>query len=138
VAMIDINWKPSTRELRQFAGLWVIFFGALAGMAFYKTGLDGSAKWLGLVSVVIGLPGLAVPVLMKPIYLTWMALAFPIGWTVSHVMLGAIFYLVISPIGLLLRLFGYDPMERKFDREAKTYWIEHRTGDNASSYFRQF
>ena len=44
----------------------------------------------------------------------------------------------IVVIGLLVRLFGYDPMQRKLEPEAKTYWLEHRTGGNPSSYFRQF
>ena len=66
-----------------------------------------------------------------------MVAAFPIGWTVSHLLLGSIFYLVITPIGLLLRALGHDPMERKFDREAKTYWIEHERAETAR-YFRMY
>jgi hypothetical protein len=67
-----------------------------------------------------------------------MVLAFPIGWTVSHLLLGSIFYGVITPIGLLLRASGHDPMMRKFDRNASSYWIDHRTGGDPTSYLRQF
>jgi hypothetical protein len=136
--MIDINWKPSKRELRQFAGMWLVFFGALGSFFLYKAGVDGAGKWLCLLAVAFGLPGLMLPSIMRPIYIVWMALAFPIGWTVSHLLLGAIFYLIITPIGLTLRLFGHDPMERKLDTERASYWIEHRTGDDPSTYFRQF
>jgi len=135
--MIDINWHPERRELRQFAGLWLGFFGLIGGWTLYRGGADAAWPWLAGAAVV-GFPGLLLPALMRPIYVAWMALAFPIGWTVSHLLLGAIFYLVVTPIGLLVRLFGNDPMERHYDPEAASYWVEHRTGDDKSRYFRQF
>ncbi len=136
--MLDINWRPSTRELRQFAGLWLGVFGLFGGWMLYQSGDAGHGRWVLLAAVGLGLPGLLVPGIMRPIYVTWMVLAFPIGWTVSHLLLGFIFYGVITPIGLLVRLFGHDPMTRGFDPEAPSYWAEHRTGDDAASYLRQF
>ena len=136
--MIDVNWKPGKRELRQFAAMWIVFFGLIGAVAFYRGGWDGTASSWWLATAIVGLPGLAIPGLLRPVYLLWMLLAFPIGWTISHLSLAAIFYLIITPIGLVMRLFGHDPMERKFEPDAATYWIEHRTGDNPSTYFRQF
>ena len=63
---------------------------------------------------------------------------YPIGWTVSHLALAVVYYLVVTPIGLLMRLFGRDPMRRKFDPSATTYWQPHESPDEPERYFRQF
>jgi len=138
MAVLEINWKPSSKELRQFAGLWLGFFAALGGYFYYHDPASSVARVVLAAALLVGVPGLVVPAMMRPIYVTWMIAAFPIGWTVSHLLLGTIFYLVITPIGLLLRLLGHDPMNRRFDREATTYWNEHVTGKDPSRYFRQF
>ena len=79
-----------------------------------------------------------VPPLRRSVYLGWLYAAYPIGFVVSHVILGAIYYLVFTPIGLLLRAAGKDPMQRAFDRNAKTYWVEHDPHADARRYLRQF
>jgi hypothetical protein len=86
---------------------------------------------------VIGVAGLINPSWVKPVFLLWMGLAYPIGWTVSHLMLAVILYLVITPVGLVMRLCGYDPMERRFDRSATSYWVAHNPGGDTRRYFRQ-
>jgi hypothetical protein len=67
-----------------------------------------------------------------------MLAALPIGWTISHLVLGAVYYLVLTPIGLVMRLLGRDPMQRRFDRSAKSYWIERTPRTDPSRHFRQF
>ncbi|HEU4365360.1 MAG TPA: SxtJ family membrane protein, partial [Candidatus Krumholzibacteria bacterium] len=76
--------------------------------------------------------------LRMPLYLAWMRVFFPLGWVVSHAILIVIYYAVLTPIGLVLRLVGYDPMRRRFDRGASTYWAEHRSDDDLSQYFRRY
>jgi hypothetical protein len=138
MAMIDINWNPGKRELRQFAGMWLVFFGAIGGYLYWNSGAEGWGPIFATVAGVIGLPGLAIPQLMKPIYVVWMAAAFPIGWTISHLLLGLIYYGLVTPIGLAMRLFGYDPMKRKFEPEARSYWTEHQSDADTSRYFRMY
>jgi hypothetical protein len=79
-----------------------------------------------------------VPAVARWLWIVWMCAAFPIGWTVSHVLMGVIYYLVVTPIGWLLRLAGRDSMGRTFDRAASTYWVPHRPPESTDSYFRQF
>jgi hypothetical protein len=64
--------------------------------------------------------------------------AYPIGWVVSHVLLALIYFGVLTPIGRIMAVCGYDPMERRFDRAASSYWIEREPNRDASRYFRQF
>ena len=138
MAILDIDWNPDRKQLRQFAAIWLVFFCAVAAYLHLRTSYGWLSPYLGTMAVVIGVAGLAVPALIKPVYVGWMAAAFPIGWTISHLLLGSIFYLLITPIGLCLRLVGYDPMHRKFEPDAETYWVEHHTGGDSSRYFRQF
>jgi hypothetical protein len=137
MAMLEVNWNPGRRELRQFAGMWLLFFGAIGAWLWYRHG--GGAWSTGLLSAagLIGIPGLLFPGIMRPIYVGWMMAAFPIGWTISHLLLGAIFYGVVTPIGLALRIFGHDPMHRTFDPEKDSYWVEHEPAETAR-YFRTY
>ncbi len=90
------------------------------------------------VVAAVGIGGYFLPRAMKPIYVTWMALAMPIGWVVSHLLLLGVYYVVLTPIGLLMRLFGYDPMQRQFDRTATTYWTPHDPETEAARYLKQY
>jgi hypothetical protein len=98
--------------------------------------LLASVIWgLGLVMAVLGM---AVPAVGSALFRGWMAAGLPIGWTISHLILGVAYYLVLTPIGLLMRLLGHDPMSRRFDADAETYWEPHETPKQTSRYFRQF
>jgi hypothetical protein len=88
----------------------------------------------GLVAVVVWI----APAAGKKLYVGWMLAAQPIGWTISHLVLAAVYYLVLTPIGLLMRLFGRDPMQRHFDRSATSYWVKRPTEADPSRHFRQF
>lgn len=90
------------------------------------------------IGVVGGLGIFASPKLGKSIYTSWMYAALPLGWTFSHVFLGIVFFLVMAPIGFILRATGNDPMERAFDRTATSYWKPHEQAADPARYFRQF
>jgi hypothetical protein len=139
MAMLEINWQPSRRELRQFAGIWFPACFALVGFwAFRKTGALPLAGAIWGAGAAASLVAFFVPAVARWLWIVWMCAAFPIGWTVSHVLMGVIYYLVVTPIGWLLRLAGRDSMGRKFDRAAATYWAPHRPPETTDSYFRQF
>ena len=97
-----------------------------------------AASVLWIAGPVVAAIYYGLPVIRKPVYLAWVYAAFPIGWTVSHLLLAVVYYLVLTPIGLALRLFGRDIVSRRFDRSATTHWIERRPVDDRTRYFRQF
>jgi hypothetical protein len=139
MALIEVNWAPSPRELRQFAGIWFPAFWALVGGLFwYHSGSLAVPAVMWGVALAVGLAGLISPALIRPIYVAWMLAAYPVGWVVSHLMLATIYFVVMAPVGLVMRLFGYDPMKRDFDRSARTYWVPHDPGGDTARYFRQF
>jgi hypothetical protein len=109
-------WKGRTVDNAQLAVLAVVVaVGVLGGVAIF------ASRDLG-----------------RGLYRGWMFAALPIGWTISHVILGIVFYLVMTPIGLIMRVLGNDPMTRRPDPAAQTYWIAHQQQKDLKRYFRQF
>lgn len=124
--------------LRQFSGLWLGFFGVMAlWQAFVR-----ERVWLGLVlSVVacgVGLAGLAWPRLVRPIFVGWMILAFPIGWTLSHVLFGLLFFGVFTSLSLFFRMTGRDALQLQKPEARESYWQPKPAAASVRQYFRQF
>jgi len=90
------------------------------------------------VSAVIGIAGLLQPHWIKPIYVVWMTLVFPIGWLVSHLCMAVVYYGVVTPIGVFKRNWSGDPMQRQLDRNCESYWQPRPPAKPSDSYFRQF
>jgi len=138
MAVIEINRNPSRRDLTVFglllalvvagAGAWLRWWAGL-GTAAAVTWIVGGAFWLTYV---------AVPPLRRPLYVGWIVAFYPLGWVLSHVALAVVYYLVLTPIGLIRRKVGGDPLRRRFDRSATTYWIERDEPPDPSSYLRPF
>jgi len=143
MALVDINWNPSPRELRVFAVLQLAFFSFVAWLVHQRLGASGWAVngWAGAIflgSAAAAAVGWFRPGWLRVMYVVWMAAVFPIGLVVSHVLMAAVFYLVVTPIGLIMAVLGRDPMQRKFDRDAKTYWQPRAQPKGKRGYFRQF
>jgi hypothetical protein len=136
--MIRINTHPSRRQLRQFGLIWLIFFGAIGAWTWYRGGAAGLVAALAGLAVIVPVVGWMVPKFMRIVYLAMSYAAWPIGFVVSHVILAIVYYLVITPIGLFNRLRGYDPMHRRFDPAAETYWIPRQPVTDIARYYRQF
>jgi len=137
--MISINWHPTDRELRQFSGVWFPAFWLIVGlMVGFRTG------WWQLVfpawtaAAVLAAIGLLRPQLVRPIFVGWMVAAWPIGWVMSHLLLAGVYYLLITPLGLVMRLAGRDKLEMRRDHQATTYWTPRPPTPKVSRYFRQF
>jgi hypothetical protein len=72
------------------------------------------------------------------LYVGLSLLAFPIGFVLSYVILGALYFLVIGPIALGFRLLGRDSLQRRYDPEAATYWAAASPPRDKESYFHQY
>ena len=81
---------------------------------------------------------LVYPPANRPLFVGLSLLAYPIGFVLSHVILAALFFLLIAPIALLFRLRGRDLMQRRYDPGAPSYWAAARPTPPPSRYFRQF
>jgi len=133
----DLPLKPSPRMLRQFAGLWTFFFAALSAWHGLAHGETRLAAVLIALALTIGPVGIAWPDAVRPIFITWMVLAFPIGWLVSRVVLVTLFLLII-PAALLFRLTGRDPLMLRRSAGKSSYWTPKAAPPDVRSYLRQF
>ncbi len=138
MALVDINWNPSPKELRVFGVLQLVFFGAVAAISRRHFESAAPATVIVAASLAAACVALAAPRAIRPLYVAWMAAVWPIGWTVSHLVMACLFYLVFTPIGLIMRACGRDPLRRKFDRTAESYWCDREPTRGSSRYFRQF
>jgi RsiW-degrading membrane proteinase PrsW (M82 family) len=134
----DIQFNPSEKTLRQFAGLCLVIFGALAIIDVQFRNRPTAALVEGALAVGLGPLGLIAPRALKPVWIVWMVVAFPLGWLVSTVFLGVLFYGVFAPIGLAFRFAGRDALAlKRADPNRQSYWTSRTEPRDARQYFRQ-
>jgi hypothetical protein len=133
----DIPFNPTVRTLRQFAVLWVIFFAAMALWQWFRHDHRVLAGALAALTLV-GFWGCLRPGDLRPIFVGWMVLVFPIGWTVSLLALATLFFVAFTPISLLFRLTGRDFLRLRRDSAAETYWEPMKLTTDPKSYLNQF
>lgn len=115
------------REVRNFGILFAVVGLLLAAWLLYR-GSDAWV-WTAAAGALFLLAGFFAYPVLRPLYRGWMVFAFVLGWINTRVILGLFFYLILTPIGLVMRLFGRDPMHRKLDRSASTYWVRRPAGE---------
>jgi hypothetical protein len=134
--LIDPRKKVTDKQLRWFAGLWFPAFCGVVFLAMSRRGAQTAALSVVVAGGVLSVAGLIAPRFIRPVYGALMWITFPLGWVMSHVLLRVAYYGVITPVGALVRLFR-DPLERRFDRSADSYWVPHEPSKRGR-YFRQF
>jgi len=138
MSLVVVNKNPSPRELKWFGVIVVAFGGLVSGMLYLKFRWP-VASWIPVGgAIAVAAVYYAVPAARRPIYLAWMYAFLPVGMVMSFLLLAAIYFLVFTPIGLVMRLVGRDRVPRQFDRQATTYWVKRPPARPPESYFRQF
>jgi len=129
--------KSGRKELRKFGLTMGIFLGLLGGLSWWRA--NDYYSYLFIFSIAFLLFGLAVPMLLKPIHKIWMTLAILMGWLMTRVILSVLFYLVVTPVGLLARLLGKDFCGLELRSNTDSYW-RPREGikKHKSDYEKQF
>ena len=129
--------KESKRDLRKF--------GLTVGIAFLVVSVilllfdKSSYVYFGIIGGVLILFGVLFPAILKPLNKMWMTLALLLGWFMSRVILAILFYLVLTPIGIIAKLFGKRFLNLKIDNKTLSYWDKREVrSPKITEYDRQF
>jgi hypothetical protein len=109
---------------RGFGFVFAGFFAIVAILRWWKG--HGSAEWFAAAALAMLLIALVRPSLLAPFNRLWTKLALVLSKVMNPVIMGILFFLVVAPIGLLMRLFGKRPLALDLDPAAKSYWIERQ------------
>ena len=130
------NIKGEKSDLRKFGITVGIILMIIAGFLFWKE--KESFQILLTFGVTLCILGIAIPFILKPIYWVWMIFATILGWIMTRVILSLLFYMILTPIGLISRLFGKQFLELKWNKTDSTYWNYRSKRLNRESYEKQF
>jgi hypothetical protein len=120
-------------------------FGLVFSVLFAFLGLGPLTRgrpvrgWALVVAAAFLLAALALPRMLAPLNRVWLRCGLVLHACISPVIMGLVFYTTVTPIGLVRRLLGKDPLRLRWDRDAVTYWIERNPPGPASDTMpRQF
>lgn len=131
------NIKSGTKELKNFGLTMAIVLG-LIGLFLWWQARPSAIYFLATAVLFFG-PALCCPKILWPFQKIWMSLAVILGWLMSRVILIVLFYLVTTPIGLILKISGKDLLDLKIEKNKNSYWVSRKAASKAKeSYRKQF
>jgi Saxitoxin biosynthesis operon protein SxtJ len=134
---VILNTNPTRRDLQVFGFVLPLVAAVLGLLVAFRFDAPGVARVMWAAGAVLTLSYVAIPAWRRPLFVGWMYATYPIGWVLSHVMLLVVFFLVIVPFGLVIRLARRDLLRRRFDRSAPSYWTRREPVSDVRRYFRQ-
>ena len=111
-----------SKAIRNFSITFLVVLSAIGGLLLYKGRASGYAFVGG--GVLFFLLRLWAPGVLRGVYRMWMGLAVVLGYFISRIILSILFYFVLAPIGLAMRLMGKDILNQKWDKHADSYWMK--------------
>jgi hypothetical protein len=130
------NIKSEKNDLRKFGITIGIVLLIITGFLFWKE--NESFQIFLTIGVVLCVLGIGLPVILKPIYWIWMIFATILGWIMTRVILSLLFYVILTPIGLILRMFGKQFLELKYNNNLNTYWNYRESQTQYNNFEKQF
>lgn len=131
------NIKASKKDLRSFGVMIGAIFLLIAVFSSYKD-KESFRIFLYIAGSFIGL-GLLIPILLKPLYIIWMTFAAILGWIMTRLILTLLFYVIITPIGIMLKVIGKDVLEIKKQAVKESYWNQRDINlEKNQNYEKQF
>lgn len=139
--MVEINWKPDAKALRGFGWAMLIGFGIIGALKLAGWPLEQNMIFANIcfgIALIAGGSGLAGSKVALPFYYVWMAIGWVMGNIMTRILFAIFYYLLITPMGLIMRLFGRDKLLLRKKPDATTYWQDHRKYDHERDYQRQY
>ncbi len=102
----------------------IVFFIVFLIIALYPLTYNGEIRvWLAITALIFLLLGLLNSKILSPLNKLWFKFGIFLGKIISPLIMGIIFFIVVTPIGLIMRLFGKDVLNLKYNKN-HSYWIE--------------
>ena len=139
----EVNWNPDRPARRKFAVSLIIGFPTIAvvflAVAYLKHhSLNHFFLWLGVVGLAAGIILWLLPQIAKPFYLVWYFIACCMGFVIGNLLFALFFYLIFTPLGLILRLRKNPGITKGFDKQRSSYWHDAEKPVDLKRYYRQF
>ncbi|MFC1804521.1 SxtJ family membrane protein [Candidatus Omnitrophota bacterium] len=129
--------KEGKNTLERFALVLFIGFSLFGLILFLRGKTVFYIPWL--MAIVVILAGFLCPLRLNHLYKFWMQIASRIGWLNTRLILFMIYYLMFTPVGLMMRIFGMDFLDTKIDRSKASYWRKSEEKEfRKQNYERQF
>ena len=132
---LPFETNPSPRILRQFSAAWLGFFLLLAADKTWRHANPTAGAVLGAIAA-LGILGLVKPKTIRPLFIAASAVTFPIGWVISLVMLAIMFYAIVTPVALFMRLRGRDALQLR-NKNQESFWIARGDPPPPEQYLKQ-
>ncbi|MDD5327725.1 MAG: hypothetical protein PHY02_07925 [Phycisphaerae bacterium] len=139
MSLVEINWNPNRKDLRGFAIAALVASAVVSLLLYVFKGL--AVQWgviIFAVGFIVFLSSFICPKITRMVYLGLILVTFPIGYVISFILLATFYFLLLMPLGLFFRLIGRDALCRKFDLNAKSYWLSRQSPKKLDRYFHQF
>lgn len=130
--------KTTEAELRRFSLVVGFAFGVIFGLLLPWLWSGRYPVWPWLVAGTLVAAGLWRPVWLGPAYRIWMRLAMALNWLNTRILLALVFYGIMTPLGLTLRLLDKDPLTRRFGRDALSYRVTPTSRPDHSHFEKPF
>ncbi|MGB0599804.1 MAG: hypothetical protein ACPGLY_24230 [Rubripirellula sp.] len=134
MSVIQVNLCPTDRQLRQFGLACLVALPAIG----WGLSLSGTkVMTLAMIGILLLIIGLIAPRMLKPVFLLLSLVASPIGMILGELSMLVIYFAIVFPIGLLLRMLHRVPLELNFDRDQESYWTSKECAKDVTNYYRQ-
>ena len=130
------NIQIKKTDLRKFGITAGFILLIIAGLLFWKE--NESFHVFLTIGIILCSLSIALPIILKPIFWIWMICAIVIQWIITRIILSLIYYLIITPVGLIGRLLGKQFLELKWNSNNSTYWNYRLNKSEVGNYKKQF
>ena len=135
----NLGWFSNRKGLPTERNFGFVF-SAVSGLVFFWMLIfhHETYLWIALLTITFFILGFTDAIILRPLNLAWFFFGKILAMIFSPILLCAVFLLVLTPTGLIMRLFRYDPLGLTFEKDLKTYWIMKSPIDTKSSMKNQF
>ena len=134
MALVEVHWNPTSRQLRQFSAICLVAPAALTWLATHSS---SATTIVGAIGVVVAATGWLFPPIIRPLFVALSVLTAPLGMVMGEITLLIVYLGVVTPIGWTLRVLRGDPLAKRPDRDAISYWESRSSPKDVRQYYHQ-